>query len=280
MSTPETPSTRAWWVLVIKREALSRQALDQPQLPERLGAVELLGEDPGRHVAKLLLATRAPAGPSGGRGSSRLKLRVVDPEGAPGLDRRDRRASAGSAARGAAGSRRGRAGRRSSAAAPRRSVTPPTCMWLVGDSLVRNEASTDAQPIHVTLGHGLTYRACRRLAAARRVPPAARQPAPCWRCSRCSRRRRLSAWRRLRGAIRGGNRRRRSAAMPSTARGRSPTCGNRSSSGLVRPVPPPTCARPADWPPSCARPGSRTSGSSARSATWSASSPVAAAATS
>ncbi len=37
------------------REAVAVEALDQPQLPERLAAVELLGEDPRRQVAQLLL---------------------------------------------------------------------------------------------------------------------------------------------------------------------------------------------------------------------------------
>ena len=39
------------------REAVAGQALDQPQLPERLRAVELLGEDPRRQVAQLLVGT-------------------------------------------------------------------------------------------------------------------------------------------------------------------------------------------------------------------------------
>ena len=40
------------------REAVALEALDQPQLPERLRAVELLGEDPGGEVAQLLLGAR------------------------------------------------------------------------------------------------------------------------------------------------------------------------------------------------------------------------------
>jgi hypothetical protein len=37
------------------REAAALQALDQPELPEGLRAVELLGEDPRREHAQLLL---------------------------------------------------------------------------------------------------------------------------------------------------------------------------------------------------------------------------------
>ena len=40
------------------REAVAVEALDQPQLPERLRAVELLGEDPRGEVAQLLLGAR------------------------------------------------------------------------------------------------------------------------------------------------------------------------------------------------------------------------------
>ena len=58
MSTPETPSTSAWWLLPTIAKRSSRQALDQPQLPERLAAVELLGEDPRGEVAQLLVGAR------------------------------------------------------------------------------------------------------------------------------------------------------------------------------------------------------------------------------
>ena len=61
------------------REAAAVEALDQPQLPERLAAVELLGEDPRRQVAQLLLG----AG-SGQRGLPHVVLEVevgvVDPD--------------------------------------------------------------------------------------------------------------------------------------------------------------------------------------------------------
>ena len=47
-STPETPSTSAWCVLLIDREAVVLEALHEPHLPQRLGAVELLGEHASR----------------------------------------------------------------------------------------------------------------------------------------------------------------------------------------------------------------------------------------
>jgi len=60
-------------------EAVFVKALDQPQLPERLGAVELLREDPCGEVAQLLLGA--------GRGQRRaayvvveVEERVVDPD--------------------------------------------------------------------------------------------------------------------------------------------------------------------------------------------------------
>ena len=44
-STPAMPSISAWWAFVSSAEAAVVEALDQPHLPQRLGAVELLGED-------------------------------------------------------------------------------------------------------------------------------------------------------------------------------------------------------------------------------------------
>ncbi len=52
-----------------QREAVVLQALDQPHLPQRLGAVELLGEDPRGQVLQLLPAARARAARCGGRGT-------------------------------------------------------------------------------------------------------------------------------------------------------------------------------------------------------------------
>jgi hypothetical protein len=61
------------------REPLSLESLDQPQLPERLRAIELLGEDPRREVPQLLLAS--------GRGEggvadvvTQVQVGVVDPD--------------------------------------------------------------------------------------------------------------------------------------------------------------------------------------------------------
>ena len=56
MSTPETPSTRQWWVLATIAKRPPSTPVDQPHLPERLRAVEALGEDPRREVPQLLLA--------------------------------------------------------------------------------------------------------------------------------------------------------------------------------------------------------------------------------
>ena len=52
-----------------QREAALAQSLDQPELPERLRAVEPLREDAGGHAAAARPRRRAPAAPSGGRGS-------------------------------------------------------------------------------------------------------------------------------------------------------------------------------------------------------------------
>ena len=68
-STPEMPSTSAWWVLEISAKRLSSRPCDEPHLPQRLGAVELLGEDPRGEVAQLLLDARARAARCGARGT-------------------------------------------------------------------------------------------------------------------------------------------------------------------------------------------------------------------
>ena len=61
------------------REAVAVEPLDQPQLPERLGAVELLGEDPRGEVAQLLLGARRRQ-----RGAAHVVVEVeegiVDPD--------------------------------------------------------------------------------------------------------------------------------------------------------------------------------------------------------
>ncbi len=52
-----------------QREAVVLQALDQPHLPQRLRAVELLGEDARGQILQLLPAARGRAVPCGARGS-------------------------------------------------------------------------------------------------------------------------------------------------------------------------------------------------------------------
>ena len=71
-----------------QREAVLLEALDQPELPERLRAVERLREEASRDVAQLLLRAR--------RRQRRVadvvgevEVGVVDPEGPAGLDRRE-----------------------------------------------------------------------------------------------------------------------------------------------------------------------------------------------
>jgi hypothetical protein len=54
------------------REAVPLESLDQPQLPERLGAVELLGEEAGGQRAQLLLGA--------GRGQGGLAHVVMEVE--------------------------------------------------------------------------------------------------------------------------------------------------------------------------------------------------------
>ena len=61
------------------REAVSLEPLDQPQLPERLRAVELLGEDPRGEVAQLLLGARSRQG-SLADVVIEVEVRVVDPD--------------------------------------------------------------------------------------------------------------------------------------------------------------------------------------------------------
>ena len=135
-----------------EREALAGQPLDQPQLPERLRAVELLGEDPRGDVPQLLLGA--------GEGSaewrtwySRLKVGSSIQNGRP--------VSIGGCAsfwrkRGTRCRRESTCSSRSSYAGggPSKIRIPPTCMWADDDSLVRNETSSARQPVHVPLRHG------------------------------------------------------------------------------------------------------------------------------
>ena len=72
-----------------EREAAVREALDHPHLPQRLGAVELLGEDPPGQQQQLLLGARVRQ-----RGLAHVVLeveaRVVDPQRPAGPGRRHR----------------------------------------------------------------------------------------------------------------------------------------------------------------------------------------------
>ena len=62
MSTPETPSTSAWWVLESSAKRSSVKPLDQPQLPQRPRAIERLGEHPAGQPLELLVAARTRQG--------------------------------------------------------------------------------------------------------------------------------------------------------------------------------------------------------------------------
>ena len=72
-----------------EREAAALEALDHPHLPQRLGAVELLGEDPPGQQQELLLGARVRQ-----RGVAHVVLeaeaRVVDPQRPAGAGRRHR----------------------------------------------------------------------------------------------------------------------------------------------------------------------------------------------
>jgi hypothetical protein len=72
-----------------QREATALEAVDDPDLPERLRAVQPLGEDATRERAELLLA----AGLRQRRVAHvvvEVEVRVVDPERPPGFEARER----------------------------------------------------------------------------------------------------------------------------------------------------------------------------------------------
>ena len=86
MSTPETPSTRQWWLLQTIANRSSGEPVDDPHLPERLRAVEALREGPGREGPELLLVA------GGGQGGVadvvvEVEVRVVDPDRAALVER-------------------------------------------------------------------------------------------------------------------------------------------------------------------------------------------------
>ena len=85
------PSTSAWWVFDEQREAVAAlEPLDEPDLPERLVAVELLGEHAARQRAELLLAAGRRAARCGGRGSARLRCGSSTHLGRPCAERHER----------------------------------------------------------------------------------------------------------------------------------------------------------------------------------------------
>ena len=141
MSTPETPSTSAWWLLPTIAKRPPSQPLDQPQLPERLRAVELLGEDPRGEVAQLLLgAGRRQRGLA--HVVVEVEVGVVDPDRAALVEAARSAASGGSAGPGAAARRCGRGTPRASGGGPSKMLVEATCMWAPARSIWRKEESS------------------------------------------------------------------------------------------------------------------------------------------
>ena len=103
-----------------QREAVALEALDQPHLPQRLRAVEALGEDPRGQAQELVLGAGL-----GQRGVADVVLEVEGRGRRPTAGGRCPaaawRASGGSAGPGAGATGCGRGSRRSAAAGPRRS---------------------------------------------------------------------------------------------------------------------------------------------------------------
>ena len=123
------------------REAVALQALRQPQLPERLRAVQLLGEDAPGQPFQLRLAARL-----GQRGVAdvvgQVEVDVVRPERPARPPAAAPPASGGSAAPGCRRLRTCSTRSTYFGGGPSKIRIAPTCMWLVELSLVRNEAST------------------------------------------------------------------------------------------------------------------------------------------
>ena len=109
------------------REAAALEPLDQPQLPERLRAVELLGEDPRGEDCAAAPRCRAGAGRCGGRGS-RGSGGGRRPRPAGPARRGRSGASGGSAGPGGGARRCGRGTRRSRGRGPSNRVVEATCM--------------------------------------------------------------------------------------------------------------------------------------------------------
>ena len=86
MSTAEIPSTSAWWLLAISANPPDPKPVHQPHLPQRLRAVQRLGEQPpGQHLQLVLVAGRGQAGVA--QVVAQVEVRVVDPHGAALLER-------------------------------------------------------------------------------------------------------------------------------------------------------------------------------------------------
>ncbi len=76
-----------------QREAVAVEPVDQPQLPERLVAVERLGEDAAGEIAQLLLVARLRQ-PGVAQVVAQVEVRVVDPARAALPERDEREALA------------------------------------------------------------------------------------------------------------------------------------------------------------------------------------------
>ena len=134
-----------------QREAPVLEPLHEPQLPQRLRAVEPLGVDPGGERAQLLLAAGLRQ-----RGVAQVVLevevRVVDPQRPAGLERRERELLAVArdqvqAAADVVGEVVERGG------GPSKTMTAPMCMWVCCPLLGQEGGVHRGEPIAVSLGH-------------------------------------------------------------------------------------------------------------------------------
>ena len=141
MSTPETPSTSAWWVLDSIAKRSSAEPLDQPHLPQRPRAVQRLREHPSGQALELGLV----AGAGQGRVADvegDVEVRVVDPHRPALIERHEGQPLA--VARHEmqpAGDLRPPA-RRRSGASPSNTMQPATCMCAASRSRCRKELSS------------------------------------------------------------------------------------------------------------------------------------------
>ena len=146
MSTPETPSTSAWWVF----ESSAKRSPSSPSTSQtsqsglsRSSCWEKTR--PARSISWLLGAGGGERG--GAHVVAQVQVRIVDPAaGGPGRAAR-RPAAGGSAARAGAGARRPRAARRRGEADPRRSSPTATCMCEDGVLQVQERCVESSQPV-------------------------------------------------------------------------------------------------------------------------------------